>query len=143
VHPSPTRHVRPPRHHPARPSRPTTPGPSPVPTVQAQVPAPTQHVPPHRPATSSSRPSTAPSGSPATAGASRLAATPAHEAASTLPVTSHGGPSLVVFAVGLALVGALTGCSFAVARRRRAYPRWVPKHSRRAASRSWRWSSRR
>jgi hypothetical protein len=43
------------------------------------------------------------------------------------------GPSPTTFAVVVAALGALAGCSFAVVRRQRAHPRRVPKHSGRHA----------
>jgi hypothetical protein len=69
----------------------------------------------------------------------RIAEPPSRAAAG---LAADGGPSPTTFAVVVAALGALAGCSFAIVRRQRAYPRRVPKHSRRASRRSWLWPTR-
>jgi len=129
--PSPTKRARPHRTS-GRPSPITTPG-QPMPTVQAQAPVSTQAA---RPSRTNKPPIADPSAAESAADAFRLADPPHRDIASTLHATADAGPTLAAFAVTLAALGALAGCAFVLARRQRAHPRWVPKHSRRATRRS-------
>jgi hypothetical protein len=70
-----------------------------------------------------------PSAGPSATGASQAADPPVRNVASTAHTTADAGPSVTVFAVFLAALGAVAGCAFALARRQRARPRRVPKHA--------------
>src|SRR5215469_9043003 len=134
--PSPTKPTRAPARGPSRHSPTAMPAPPWVPTVQSQIASPraaSVH------AAASPRPAAVPSAVSPAASVSQLADPPPRNLASTVHAAADTGPSAATFAVVLAALAGLAGCSFALVIRRRAYPRRVPKHAHRTSRRSSSW----
>jgi hypothetical protein len=134
--PSPAKHTGPPRSTSSRPASTAIPLLPSTLAFQTQGPLPIQAVlSPTRARPSSRPPIASPSATAAAASTSQLADPPSRDVATTLNGPTDTGPPLAVVAAALAALGALAGCSFALVRHQRAYPRRVPKHSHRATRR--------